>query len=30
LCWKLGEKEIRWWHEVTTGYKDRYPLEDPA
>jgi len=28
LCWKLGEKEIRWWHEVTTGYKDRCPLED--
>ena len=30
LCWKLGEKEIRWWHELTTGYKDRCPLEDPA
>jgi len=30
LCWKIGEKEIRWWHEVTTGYKDRCPLEDPA
>jgi len=28
LCWKLGEKEIRWWHEVTTGYGDRCPLED--
>jgi hypothetical protein len=28
LCWKLGEKEIRWWHEITTGYKDRYPLEE--
>jgi hypothetical protein len=28
LCWKLGEKEIRWWHEVTTGYKDRCPIED--
>ncbi len=26
LCWKLGEKEIQWWHEVTTGYKDRCPL----
>ena len=26
LCWKLGEKEIRFWHEVTTGYKDRCPL----
>jgi hypothetical protein len=30
LCWKLGEKEIRWWHEVTTGYRDRCPLEDPT
>ena len=30
LCWKLGEKEIRWWHEITTGYKDRCPLEGPA
>jgi len=30
LCWKLGEKEIHWWHEITTGYKDRCPLEDPA
>jgi hypothetical protein len=30
LCWKFGEKEILWWHEVTTGYKDRCPLEDPA
>ncbi len=28
LCWKLGEREIRWWHELTTGYKDRCPLED--
>ncbi len=27
LCWKLGESEIRWWHEVTRGYKDRHPLE---
>jgi len=30
LCWKLGEKEINWWHEVTTGYKDRCPLDDPS
>jgi|SRR5215217_3417519 len=28
LCWKLGEKEIGWWHETTTGYKDRCALED--
>ncbi len=30
LCWKLGEREICWWHEVTTGYKDRHPLEGTA
>ena len=28
LCWKFGEAEIRWWHEVSHGYKDRHPLED--
>lgn len=28
LCWKLGESEVRWWHEVTTGYKDRCPIEE--
>ena len=27
LCWKLGEQEIRWWHEITTGYRDRCPLD---
>jgi hypothetical protein len=26
LCWKIGEKEIGWWHETNTGYKDRCPL----
>ncbi len=26
LCWKLGEPEIRWWHETHTGYSDRQPL----
>lgn len=28
LCWKLGEAEVRWWHEVNTGYKARQPLDD--
>ncbi len=28
LCWKLGEKEIHWWHEVTSGYNDRCPIEE--
>jgi len=27
LCWKLGETEIRWWHELNTGYVGRKPLE---
>jgi len=30
LCWKMGEQEIRWWHETTSGYKDRCPLESPS
>jgi hypothetical protein len=30
LCWKLGEQQIGWWHEVSSGYKDRCPLEDLA
>ena len=30
LCWKYGEQEIKWWHETTTGYKDRCPLEGPV
>jgi hypothetical protein len=28
LCWKLGEHEIRWWHEVNTGYTGRQPLRE--
>jgi hypothetical protein len=28
LCWKLGENDIRWWHEVNTGYQDRQPLHE--
>ncbi len=27
LCWKLGEPEIRFWHEVEDGYGGRQPLE---
>lgn len=26
LCWKYGEPEIRWWHEVHTGFAGRQPL----
>ena len=27
LCWKLGEADIRWWHELETGFAGRRPLE---
>ncbi len=28
LCWKCGEKEIQWWHEIDSGYASRKPLTD--
>jgi hypothetical protein len=27
LCWKRGETEIRWWHDMHSGYSGRQPLE---
>jgi len=27
LCWKLGEPAIRFWHEITDGYRGRQPLD---
>lgn len=26
LCWRLGEPEIQFWHEVDSGYAGRQPL----
>ena len=26
LCWKLGEPEIRYWHEISAGYAGRTPI----
>jgi hypothetical protein len=26
LCWKLGETDIAWWHEIDTGIAGRKPL----
>ena len=26
LCWRLGEDEIRFWHELDTGFSGRQPL----
>jgi hypothetical protein len=28
LCWRLGEGEVAWWHEVTEGFDGRRKLED--
>jgi hypothetical protein len=28
LCWKLGEPEVQWWHEINSGYMGRQPLKD--
>jgi hypothetical protein len=29
LCWRLGEPlEIRWWHELDTGFDGRQPLAE--
>jgi hypothetical protein len=27
LCWKYGEAELGWWHEVNAGFRGRQPLE---
>jgi hypothetical protein len=26
LCWKYGEEDIRYWHEVDAGFAGRTPL----
>lgn len=26
LCWKLGEEEIGWWHQVDAGFAGRQPI----
>jgi hypothetical protein len=28
LCWKLGEPEVAYWHEITSGFAGREPLDD--
>ncbi len=28
LCWKLGEKKIKFWHEIDAGYIGRKPILD--
>ncbi|MEK6967193.1 MAG: DUF2203 domain-containing protein [Nanoarchaeota archaeon] len=26
LCWKFGEKQIRYWHGINAGYRERKPI----
>lgn len=26
LCWRLGEPEVHYWHELHTGFAGRQPL----
>lgn len=28
LCWKLGESEVNFWHEVDAGFAGRQPLKN--
>lgn len=30
LCWKLGETEVQWWHEIHAGYAGRQRIEREA
>lgn len=27
LCWKMGEKKIRFWHEIEGGFAGRRPID---
>ena len=26
LCWKVGERRIQFWHEISTGFQGRQPI----
>lgn len=28
LCWKLGEDDLCWWHEIEDGFAGRQPIEE--
>ncbi|MFM8251380.1 MAG: DUF2203 domain-containing protein [Planctomycetota bacterium] len=30
LCWKLGEEDVRFWHDLHAGFAGRQPLGQPA
>ncbi len=27
LCWKSGEEQVRWWHDIDSGYANRQPID---
>jgi hypothetical protein len=29
LCWRYGEKEVKYWHELDEGYGDRKKIRNP-
>ncbi len=30
LCWRLGEPEVAFWHEIRAGFDGRQPIEEPT
>jgi hypothetical protein len=28
LCWRLGEPEVSYWHELSTGFAGRLPVDE--
>jgi hypothetical protein len=28
LCWRLGEEQVMWWHEMSEGFDSRRRIED--
>ena len=28
LCWKLGERNVEYWHPVDSGFRGRQPIDD--
>jgi hypothetical protein len=28
LCWKSGEDQVCWWHDIDSGYSDRKPIDE--
>lgn len=30
LCWRFGESEVAWWHDLGSGYAGRARISDPS